>query len=62
MPIKFAQRPILSGLKFFNESEISDSEHLCSGILRPEKNPLTSAGFETANVGSRGDHRDRLMR
>ena len=25
MPIKYAQRPIFSGLRFYNESEISDS-------------------------------------
>ena len=34
--LKFAQRPIFSGLWFFNEPEISDSD-LCSGFLRPEK-------------------------
>ena len=31
-------------------------EDLCSGYLRPEKNPSTSAGFEPANLGSRGQH------
>ena len=45
----FAQRPILSGLRFFNEPEISDSGPL-------KKNPSTSAGFEPANLGSRGEH------
>ena len=49
--LSFAQRPIISGLRFFNESEI-----LCSGFLRPQKNPSTSAGFEPANLGSRGEH------
>ena len=31
-------------------------EDLCSGFLRSEKNPSTSAGFELANLGSRGEH------
>ena len=42
--LDFAQRPIFSGLRFFNEPEISDSgplkslpEDLCSGFLRPKK-------------------------
>ena len=44
--INFAQRPIFSGLRFFNEPEISDSgpsalkslpDDLCSGFYRPEK-------------------------
>ena len=56
----FAQRPIFSGLRFFNEPEISESgplpEDLRSGFLRPEKNPSTSAGFEPTNLGSRGEH------
>ena len=29
---------------------------MCSGFLRPEKNPSTSAGFEPANLGSQGEH------
>jgi hypothetical protein len=46
MRLNFDQRPISSGLRFFNESEISDSgprackslqEDLCSGFLRSEK-------------------------
>ena len=44
MSIKF------SGLRFFNKPG-----DLCSEFLRPEKNSSTSAGFEPANLGSRGE-------
>ena len=56
--LNFAQRPIFSGLKIFNEPETSDSgspaDDLCSGFYW--KIPSTSAGFEPANLGSRGEH------
>ena len=53
--LNFAQRPIFSGLMFFNEPEISDSgpPALDFYVLR---NPSTSAGFETANLGFRSEH------
>ena len=43
--LNFAQRPIFSGLRFFNKPEISEGtpslksfpEDLCSGFLHPEK-------------------------
>ena len=62
MQLNFAQRPIFSGVRFFNEPENfrlgtpslkSLPENWCSGFLRPEKNPSTLAGFEAANLGSR---------
>ena len=28
----------------------------CSGFFRPEKNPTASAGFEPANLGTKGQH------
>ena len=53
----FAQRPIFSGLRFFNESEISDpSRRTCTQDFTSWKNPSTSAGFEPANLGSRNEH------
>ena len=56
--LNFAQRPIFSGLRFRlgTPSLKSLPEDLCSGFLRPEKNPSTSAAFEPANLGSRGEH------
>ena len=62
--LNFAQRPIFSGLRFFNELEISDSgpqlkvptEGLVLRIFTSWKNPCTSAGIEPANLGSRGEH------
>ena len=63
--LNFAQRPIFSGLRFFNEPKISRPgtpslkslpEDLCSGFLRPEKNQSASVGFEPANLGSRVEH------
>ena len=56
---KFAQRPIFSGLRFFEEPEISESgpssfkslpEDLCSGFLRTEKIHRPQPGL---NVTSR---------
>ena len=57
--LNFAQRPIISGLRFFNEPEISDSGPLEGLVLRiytSWQNPSTSVGFEPANLGSRGKH------
>ena len=64
MPIKFCSEAYFSGLRFFNEPEISDSapsaqslsRRTCAQDVYDLKNPSTSAGFETANLGSRGDH------
>jgi hypothetical protein len=66
--LNFAQRPIFSGLRFFNEPEISDSgcpaespsRRTCSQDFYVLKNPSTSAGFEPANLGSRGEHTSML--
>ena len=68
--LNFAQRPIVSGLRLFNEPEISDSGPpapggLCSGFLRPEKihrpppdlNPRT-LDLETSTLPR--DHRGGL--
>ena len=60
----FAQRPIFSGLKFFNKPEISYSGPPLKvppggpvlRIFTSLKNLSTSAGFEPANLGSRGEH------
>ena len=62
--LNFAQRPIFSGLRFFNEPEISDSgpqlkvppRRLVLKIFTSWKNPSTLAGFEPANLGSRDEH------
>ena len=62
--LNFAQRPIFLGLRFFNKPEISDSGPqlivppggLVLRIFTSWKNPSTSAGFERANLGSRGKH------
>ena len=60
--LNFAQMPIFSGLRFFNESEISESqlkvppEGLVLRIFTSWKNPLISAGFKPATLGSRGKH------
>ena len=62
--LNFAQRPIFSGLRFFNEPEISESGHqlkvppggLVLRMFTSWKNPSTSVGFEPANLGSRGEH------
>ena len=62
--LNFAQRPVFSGLRFFNEPEISDSwpqlivppGGLVLRIFTSWKNQSTSAGFEPANLGSRGEH------
>ena len=65
MPIKFCSEPIFFRLEVINKHEISESgppslkslpEDFCSGFLRPEKNPSTSAGFEPAHLGSQGEH------
>ena len=50
--LNFAQRPIFSGLRFFNEPEISD----VVPSLKSWKNPSTSARFELANLESRDEH------
>ena len=60
MLIEFAERPVFSGLGFFNEPEISNSG---PGVPRTcaqdfyilKKNPSTSAGFKPANLGSQGE-------
>ena len=63
--LNFVQRPIFSGLRIFNEPEISDSGPpqvkvppvgLLLRIFTSWKNPSTSARFEPANLGSRGEH------
>ena len=64
MPIKFCSEAYFFRLEVLYEPEISDSGPqlkvppggLILRILRPEKNPSTSAGFEHANPGSRGEH------
>ena len=68
-----AQRPIFSGLRFFNEPEISDSgpsaqtlpEDLCSGFLRPEKIHRPQPGLNPRTLDLEAstlprDHRGRL--
>ena len=56
--LNFAQRPISSGLRFFNEPEISDCQlkvtpgGLVLRIFMSWKNPSTSARFEPTNLGS----------
>ena len=69
--LNFAQGSIFSGLRFFNEPEISDSgppaslpEDLCSGVSRPEKIHRPQPGlnprildFEASTVPQ--DHRGR---
>ena len=55
--LNFAQRPIFSSLRFFNEPEISDSEHSSlKDLYVLKKNSSTSAGFQPANLGSRDEH------
>ena len=62
--LNFAQMSIFSGLKFFNEPDISYSESqpkvpsggLVLRIFTSWKNPLTWVGFEPASFGSRGEH------
>ena len=58
MPIKFCSEGyFLSGLRFFNEPEFSDSDPqlkvppggIVLRIFTSWKNPSTSAGFESAN-------------
>ena len=59
--LNFAQRPISSGSRYFNEPEFSDSGPqlkippggLVFRIFTSWKNPSTSAVFEPANLGSR---------
>ena len=58
--LNFAQRHFFSGLRFFNEPEISDSGvqlkippgGLVLRIFTSWKNPSTSVGFEPVNLGS----------
>ena len=62
--LNFAERPIFSGFRFFNEPEISDlgpqvkvpAGGLLLRIFTSWKNPSTSIGFEPANLGSRDEH------
>ena len=62
--LNFAERPIFSGFRFFNEPEISTRDPqlkvspggLVLRIFTSWKNPSTSAAFELANLGSRGEH------
>ena len=62
MPIKFCSEAYFSGFRFFNELEISDPQlkvptgGLVLRMFTSRKNPSTSAGFELANLGSRGEH------
>ena len=59
----FAQMHIVSGLRFFNEPEISNSgppalrssRRTCAQDFYVLKNPSTSARSEPANLGSRGE-------
>ena len=62
--LNFAQKSIFSGLRFFNKPEISTRDPqlevspggLVLRIFISWKNPLTSVGFEPANLGSWGKH------
>ena len=62
--LNFAQTPIFSGLRFFNDlkSQTRDPQlkvppgGLELRIFTSWKNPSTSAGFQPANLGSRGEH------
>ena len=62
--LNFAQRPIFSGLRFFNEPESQTRDPqlkvlpggLVIKIFTFWKNPSTSVGFESTNLGSRGEH------
>ena len=62
--LNYAQRPIFSGLRFFNEPESQTRGSqlkvspggLMLRIFMSWKNPSTSAGFEPANLGSRDEH------
>ena len=64
MSIKFCSKAYFSGVRFFNEPEISDSgppalspsRRTCAQDFYILKNPSTSAGFEPASLGSRGKH------
>ena len=64
MPIKFCSEAFfqawssLTSLKSDTRDPSLKSllEDLCSGFLRPEKYLSTLAGFELANLGSRGEH------
>ena len=53
--LNFAQRPIFSSMRFFNEPAWSPSRRTCAPDFYVLKNPLILAGFEPANLGSRGD-------
>ena len=70
--LKFAQRPIVSGLRFFNEPEIADvasslkslPEDFCSGFLHPEKIHWPQPGLNPRTLDLEvstlpWDHRDR---
>ena len=72
--LNFAQRPIFSGLRFFNEPKISDSgspslkslpEDLCSGFLCPEKIHRLQSNLSPRTLDLEAsrlprDHRGRL--
>ena len=72
--LNFAQRPIFSGLRFFNEPKILDSgspaplpEDLCSGFLRPEKIHRPQSGLNPRTLDLEAstlprDHRGRRHR
>ena len=38
---------------YVNQPKALDTQ---KGFFRPEKNPTSSAGFETANLGTKGQH------
>ena len=55
--LKFAQRPIVTGLRFFNDPQLKiPTRGLVLRMFTFRKNPSTLAGFEPANLGSRGEH------
>ena len=58
--LNFAQRPIFSCSRFFNEPEISESGPPPGGlvlrIFTSWKNPSTSARFQPVNLGFWGEH------
>ena len=56
--LNFAQKPIISGLRFCNEPEISDSGHpgLVLRISTSWKKSIELSWVEPTNLGSRGEH------
>ena len=64
--LNFAQRPIFSGLRYFNLRLGTPSLKVPPGglmlrIFTSWKNPSTSAGFEPANLGSRGEQGPNIL-